>query len=275
MIDIDFQPADRFTLAELTALWTRAYEGYFVPLSFTEDQVRRHIDRSDIALAASVVGLADGDPVALSLAGVRGDQAWIGGFGVAAASRRQGVALRLMAEQLDRLHAAAVAATRLEVIKVNPAREVYRAQGFAEQGEDMLVIDCVPAGPGGLEAIELDRDELAAAHAAIARAMAPTWRRGMATLRWDLAHGGWAVGVGRGGAVAAFAVGWDTPTNCLLLDAAAEDEAAAADLLGALAQRRPGRSFRLVDEPQGSPVARALLAAGGAVGLTQVEMVRG
>ena len=40
---MEFQPADRFSLAELADLWRQAYEGYFVPLAFDEEQLLRRI----------------------------------------------------------------------------------------------------------------------------------------------------------------------------------------------------------------------------------------
>ena len=147
MIDVAFISADRFSMADLAAVWRAAYVGYSVPLPFDAEQLARHVLWTGIDLSLSIVGLADGEPFGLSLAARDGDAAWIGGFGVGLPHRRKGLGSQLIAAQAQRLDGAGVAHTRLECVDVNPAREVYRRAGF-ETVRDLLVFDCEAADYG-------------------------------------------------------------------------------------------------------------------------------
>ena len=271
---IRFEPASASTPAELTALWNRAYESYYVPLVFTEAHLSHHMRRSGMELDRSLVGRIDGEPFGLSCIAVRGERAWLGGFGVAKEHRRRGLAARMLSEHLMRLDLSGVRETVLEVISHNPARELYRAAGFVEQGPTLLVIGGVPRAGGEAVAAELDAEMLAKAHAGLRRAAPLTWRRDMPTLLDDLAHGARAWAVMREGQPAAFAVVQEMGGQDGLLDAAAIDPEAGEALLGALARRRPDRKVRIIDEPEDSPLARAMKAAGFETSLTQVFMSR-
>jgi hypothetical protein len=46
-------PASDFGRDELTELWNRAYEGYFVPIAFDAQRFERHLRRAGVALALS------------------------------------------------------------------------------------------------------------------------------------------------------------------------------------------------------------------------------
>jgi GNAT superfamily N-acetyltransferase len=271
---VRFEPASALSPAELTALWNRAYESYFVPLVFTEAILSHHLRRAGVELDRSLVGRIEGDLFGLSLAAIRGERAWIGGFGVAVAHRRKGLASRMIDEHMMRLDLAGIAETSLEVMSQNPAREVYRAAGFAERGGPLLVLGGTPRPVSAATGVELDLPTLQEAHQRIAHRAPMTWRRDLPTLEDDLRHGAQAFGVVRDGAVAAFAVVQDMAAQTTLLDAAAADVAAGHALLDAMANRRPGRMLRLVDEPDDSPLAQALEEAGFSVAVTQVEMVR-
>jgi ribosomal protein S18 acetylase RimI-like enzyme len=253
--------------ADLLALWNGAYADYIVPLLLDEAMLRRHLRRSGIDLRRSVIGESDGEPFGLSLAAFREDRAWIGGFGVLAAFRRRGLASALMQAHLARLDVAGVSQTGLEVIDINPAREVYRRSGFAETRTLLMYEGTVEASgdPGEV----LTAGELAARHARLNPTRA-TWRREMPTLLDSLSRED-AVAIGIEGA---YAVGLDQGERIHLLDAAAIDAGAAARLLRAAAARWPARPLRLVDEPEGSPLAAACVAAGMANPLRQVEMAR-
>ena len=45
-------PSDQFSYAELAELFTRGYEGYFVPMHFDEPTLRYMVDTWDIDLVA-------------------------------------------------------------------------------------------------------------------------------------------------------------------------------------------------------------------------------
>jgi len=263
---ISLRPAADLPFDELLQLWNAAYAGYFVPLKFDEAMLQRHIRRSGIDLQRSVVGLVDGEPFGPSLAAFRDDRAWIGGFGVTEPFRRRGLATRLMEAHLAQLAGEGVAETWLEVIDVNPAREVYRRCGFAGTRRLMMFEGEPAPGPS---AEDLDDGELARRHAAL-NPVRPAWRRDLPTLRDAIAiENAAAIGVD-----AAYAVAGLQGERLFVYDAAAADESAGRALLGALATRWPGLELRLVDQPDGSPLARACAAAGLANPLNQVEMVR-
>lgn len=268
--NLTFAAANTITLGELTPLWNRAYEAYVVPLVFDVPQLAWHITRADIDRSKSVIGLLDGKSFGLSLAGIRGDRAWIGGFGIALEHRRKGLASRLMAEHLSRLRAAGVREVSLEVIDINPAGEVYRRCGFAQTRE--LVAFAGPAQPGPDELVELGAEELAEVHARLHGAP-PTWRRQAETLVNDIEAGADALALRRSGEVAAFAVAQPSGGRLNLLDAAATEPESATALLGALAAKWPGHDLRLIDEPPGTPMAQAAERLRFSVLLKQVEMV--
>lgn len=264
---LSMRPAADLAFPDLLGLWNAAYAGYFVPLLLDEAMLTRHIRRSGLDLERGVVGMIDGEVFGLSLAAFRNDRAWIGGFGVAEPLRRRGLATRLMAAHLTRLDSEGVAETWLEVIDENPAREVYRRCGFTET----RVLRMFEGGPRpGDDAGEVLSPQAVAARHAVLNRVRPAWRRDLATLTDALTfEGAEAIGV-----EGAYAVAGLQGERLFVFDAAAGDPDAGARLLGALARRWPGRPLRLVDEPDGSALAKACEAFGLANPLNQIEMVR-
>jgi ribosomal protein S18 acetylase RimI-like enzyme len=265
-------PASSLTLSDLADVWRDAYAGYYVPLQFDEKQLGRHLLWSGIDLGASVVGLVDGERAGLSLVAHAGDEAWIGGFGIGPRFRRRGLATALMSAHAEQLDALGVAGTRLEVIDVNPAREVYRRAGFRDLRELMVYEGDLPAE--GEPGEELDHAALAEAHARL-HATEPTWRRGLARLTTVMQEApAIAIGIERDGAVVGFAVVHSLEDRFGVYDAAAADLEAGRRLVSALAAVRQGARMRLVDEPEDTPVARALVREGFRAPMRQIEMRR-
>lgn len=270
---LEFEGADASTRESLATLWNRAYDGYYVPLSFKPEQLDRHVRRAGVKLDLSRVGRIEGLTFGLSLAASLGEQAWIGGFGIAPEFRRKGLATRLIQAQCEALDAAGVKRTRLEVIDFNPARRVYEAAGFTAQRELLLLEGRSP--DGGEAGCALSFDEVVQAHGAAHDPAPPTWRRSLPSLvKTLMEERAVIVGVKRGESVAAFAVCVPELSRVVLIDAAAADLRAAEALLSALGARWPHTPLRLVDEPGEGPIARAWTAAGFEVPLRQVEMVR-
>ncbi|MCY1515963.1 hypothetical protein D9M68_505680 [compost metagenome] len=268
-MNFDIVPAANFGTDELTALWNRSYEDYFVPIAFDRAMFERHVRRAQADLGLSRVIVAEGEACGLSLVGRRGPRAYLAGFGIASAQRRRGLAKQLIEVQLRDLAAAGIAQVQLEVIEQNPARQLYRQAGFIEtrtlevlEGSFEPRADAASTAPG--------TDALAALHAACAAVSRPTWRREWPTVQGALAHDG-AVALGAATGGYAILLPPALPLH-MLLDAAAPDEASAHALLDALAQARPGARWRLVDEPEGSPMHRALAARGATVVIRQIEM---
>jgi len=262
-------PAADFSRDELTTLWNRAYEDYFVPIAFDRAMFERHVRRAEADLALSRVIVVDGDACGLSLVGRRGPRAYLAGFGIASAQRRRGLAKQLIEAQLRDLSAAGVAQAQLEVIEQNPARQLYGQAGFVES-RTLEVLEGSFEPRADAASITPDTDTLAAVHAACTAISRPTWRREWPTVQGALTHDG-AVALSASTNGYAILLPTTLPLNTLL-DAAALDEASAHALLDALAQARPGARWRLVDEPEGSPMHRALIARGATLVIRQIEM---
>jgi ribosomal protein S18 acetylase RimI-like enzyme len=270
--DTRFIPAAEFGRRELTALWNRAYENYFVPIAFTEALFERHLRRANADLALSRVLAIDGALHGISLAGRRQGRAYLAGFGIAGARRGQGLARELLEAQISALSDAGMSEVILEVIEQNPARLLYRKAGFAEL-RPLVVLEGTLAQGRAFAGVALDAAALASAHAVCNANTRPTWRREIpAVLGAVAAENAVALGVKRGAATVGYAVCLEGGGNSALLDAGALDETAASDLLDALACARAGTTWRLVDEPADSVLFRAATARGLATGIRQVEM---
>ncbi|MGZ4353731.1 MAG: GNAT family N-acetyltransferase [Gaiellaceae bacterium] len=115
------------SVAELAELFTRGYEGYYVPMSVDEPTMEYMLDAWDIDLTRSRVALDGEERVGVANLGVRGERSWIGGIGVVRSRRRHGVGRALM----EALLAEAPPVVTLEVLEQNePAIKLYEALGF-------------------------------------------------------------------------------------------------------------------------------------------------
>ena len=84
------EPASRYSHAELAEIFTAGYEGYFTPFVLDEAAFRFMSTTYDDDLDASRVAVVDGEPVGICKLGIRGEQGWIGGVGVARSAPWQG-----------------------------------------------------------------------------------------------------------------------------------------------------------------------------------------
>jgi len=228
-------PSDQFSYAELAELFTRGYEGYFVPMHFDEPTLRYMVDAWDIDLSKSRVAPNAG----VANLAVRGDRGWIGGIAVVPEQRRNGVGRALMEAVLE----LAPPTVLLEVIEANePAIKLYEALGFEKRRVlevwrvEAPEVAAVPAGRATLGQRDLP------------------WQREDASLPADYERvevDGGAM-IFRGGTV-------------LQLDA--RDEDAAAALLSR------GTVLNYVNVPEGDVASRALHRLGGELRLKQFEMV--
>lgn len=266
-----FARADALDLDALTALWNRAYEGYLVPLHFTPEMLSRHMSRAQVDPALSRVLQLDAEAVGVSLAALDGEVAYLAGFGVAPSHRRGGWGHRLLGEQLVALHAAGIAEVQLEVIDTNPARHLYAQAGFVEE-RGLLALqgrfDGLAGEPDGGALNRPSIDDLATLHASL-NPQTPTWRRQWKRVE-PLMEQPNVVGVAVAGA--AYAVVSEGPELLGLVDGAARDLDSARRLLALLEARYPGRSWRLIDEPEGTPLCQAAREAGLQPLLRQLEM---
>ncbi|APR87590.1 Acetyltransferase, gnat family protein [Minicystis rosea] len=267
--------AGAFSPTALTELWNLGYTGYFVPVQFTEALFAQHVRAGNIDLDSSLV-LVDGEaPAAFSFLGRRGERGWIGGVGVVPTHRGKGIAHELFAEHMSLARRVGLTRVVLEVLRQNWAQKVYARAGFATTRNLMMLAGTLPRAASAAEGVRTVTEEAFFAHHARLHAAFPAcWQREVESLQ----------AASTPGAIEVLALGpADAPTGMLMLgmqngavrirDGAALDEAAAEVLLAAVSARYPGASLTLVNEPEGSPLHRVLLAMGFVEKLVQHEMV--
>src|SRR5947209_7712171 len=102
-----FVPAASFSLSALVRIFNRAFAGYAVPITQTEETLAVMIANNDVSLADSLVLLhgADGEPAGITLLALRRPRGWIAGMGVDPAWRGQGHGAALMRAIIARARA--------------------------------------------------------------------------------------------------------------------------------------------------------------------------
>ncbi|HEY3961499.1 MAG TPA: GNAT family N-acetyltransferase [Gaiellaceae bacterium] len=228
-------PADRYSFEALADLFNRGYQGYGVPIHIDEPAMRDIVEAWDIDLSRSRVA----EEAGICNLGVRGEFGWIGGLGVIAEKRRQGIGRALMEAVLD----VAPAVVDLEVLEQNEgAKRLYDELGF--ETTRMLEVWSLPE-QSELEARRVDP-------APLGQRDLP-WQRADETLpaeyeRWEVDGGAMLL---KGG-------------NVLQLEA--RDVDAAAALLSR------GKPLGYVNVPEGDVASEALATLGGTLSLRQFEM---
>ncbi len=228
-------PSDQFSYAELAELFTRGYEGYFVPMHIDEGTMKFIVESWDIDLDRSRVAPGEG----VAILGVRGERGYVSGLGVVMDARRKGLGRALMEAILED----APPVVTLEVIEQNePAIKLYESMGF--ERTRILEVWSLPEQPE-VEARTVEPSPLGQADV--------PWQRADASLPSDyerLEVDGGAILV-KGGGV-------------LQLDA--ENEDAAVALLSR------GRALHFVNVPEGDVASAAMQRLGGELSLRQYEM---
>lgn len=127
----ELRPSSSFSLHELAELFTRAYEGYFVPFALDAERLSFMVRAYDLDLDTSRVALDGGEPIGLANLGIRGREAWVGGVGVVAGARRGGVGRLLMEALHEEARERRIERVWLEVIDRNAAAlALYRDLGY-------------------------------------------------------------------------------------------------------------------------------------------------
>ncbi len=243
--------ADELTTADLAALLTAGYEGYFVPVQVDGAALEPMLRAWDIDLGRSWVAESDEGPVGIALLGARGEHGWIGGLGVVPAARRAGVGRALMEAVLD----SAPSTVTLEVIEQNePARRLYEELGFDVVRElEVWSLTAEPAVPEGVEQAEprpLGQEGL-------------PWQRDDPSLPADYER------LETDGGASLVRV---SGPRVSVLQLRADGAEPAARLLAAARNR--GESLHYVNVPADDPAGEALRALGGSLDLRQVELMR-
>ncbi|HEY0483862.1 MAG TPA: GNAT family N-acetyltransferase [Kofleriaceae bacterium] len=266
-----FRRASAFSLAELTAHWNLGYASYFVPIEYTETMFAWHVQAGDLDLDSSVVLVEGGELVGFSYLGRREHRGWIGGVGVAPAHRGRGAGREIFAEQIAVVQRLRLAQVQLEVLRQNWAQKVYARAGFRTTRDLVILAATLPrdARPPGSARVT-SRSAYRAHHARLHAAFPACWQREPPSLPGDPTLEVLAIGPA------------DAPTAMLMIgpqsgelrirDGAAADLAQAEAVLAALSSLHPGAAVTIVNEPEGSPLHRALVALGATETLAQHEM---
>jgi ribosomal protein S18 acetylase RimI-like enzyme len=264
-------PAQALDLAALTRLFNEGFSGYLRPMSLDETGLARHIAHSDIDLASSQVVTVAGAPVAFALAGRRGTEAWIGGMGTAPAHRRRGLGERALTATIEAASRAGCTTVWLEVIDENhQAIGLYEKLGFQVVRD--VVVWSLPATGRPVAAHRGADVQTAQAWIASRRPSREPWQRADATLE-RMRESGWelrAVTVPDDAELAAAALYRGDGATVHVLQAAAQDEAAATEVLLAAAGHE--RTLRFANAPAEEAFSVALEGLGADLVARQDEM---
>jgi ribosomal protein S18 acetylase RimI-like enzyme len=261
----DLRPAGEYDIARLAALFTAAYEGYYVPFAISESTLRYMVDAYQLDLGASRVALLGDETVGLANLGVRGDRGWIGGIGVIPSARRRGIARALMEAVLDEARRLELAEVWLEVLERNePAYRLYEQLGFRTTRDvDVWVLDGME-GEGRGSAWEVPLDA-ACARVRELRASPEPWQRADETLEYMRGLDPPLRGLRTDGAVAIYRAA----PQAISLVQIAGDEEDTADLLTSL---RAEGTINALNLPAGEAAADAMHTLGGRIAARQHEM---
>jgi ribosomal protein S18 acetylase RimI-like enzyme len=256
-MSIELRPASSLTAARRVDLFNAAYEGYVIPFRLDEAVLQLMTDAFDLDLDASRIAFRNGEPVGLGNLGLRGNEAWIGGVGVIATARRQGIGEILMRALHDEAAARGVTQVWLEVIDRNEsAFQLYEKLAYrvVREVEVWSLSDEVPAGT----AREVPPARARARLRELRRAHEP-WQRADATLD----HYDDVRGLETESGVALFRVG----SVVQLLQIAGDDS---EELVKTL---RGHGTVSVLNLPAADPAADALRKLGATPTVRQREMV--
>jgi RimJ/RimL family protein N-acetyltransferase len=259
---------------DLAAAYNLVYSDYVVPFAMSVAAARQHVATYAIALDRSLLWRDDaGEIIGLGALGIRGERGWVGGFGLAPDWRGRGLSGRLIAALLDRARGAGLRRVQLEVVTTNErAIRTYERAGFRRTRELLLLradAAAVPASDATVTAVS-PATLLAGVHGLALPDFA--WQRESVSLLALPELHGLVLGMPE---LPHACVVFTVSATAVQIQALAGDSAGSlVTLADALAAWFPGRSLRLVNEPEESPVPTALLAAGWHYeSLRQYEMV--
>lgn len=264
-----FTTAAELTLGELAELFTRAYEGYAVPMHVDAGAMAFMEETFDLWPVRSHVAWRDGRPTGVAMLGIRGDRGWVGGMGVVPEARRHGVGEQLMRALIESARAAGVRRLGLEVLESNDgARLLYEKLGFARWRRlEVLTWDGMPSERAGNASACAPRE--ARARITAARRSSEPWQRADETLdRLDVSTPALrALGTPGGDAVYRITEG-----RASVLQLHATSATSAGVLLDTIRTRDGVKTVRYLNVPDDDLAAVALRARGAECSVAQFEM---
>jgi ribosomal protein S18 acetylase RimI-like enzyme len=256
--ELELRSARELGLAEYTALFNAAYEGYLVPFHLDEPTAAAMIDAFDLDADASRIAYREGAAAGLGNLGIRGEDGWIGGVGVVPAARRSGVGETLMRALHDQAQERGMRRVWLEVIVENTAAfALYEKLGYRTV-RDVEVWSLPLSVSERSDAEDVAAEEAHARVRQLGREREP-WQRADRTLDHYADTRGLVTRTGA-------AVYRQPGDNVQLLQIAGEAE----PLLRALRVRGPVSMLNL---PEDDPAATAFRSLGATVAVRQHEML--
>ena len=131
MTTFSFKSALSFSIPEIAALFTRGFEGYFVPVQMTDAGLQTMIRRDGVDLASSRILFKDDEPIGVALIARRGWTSRLAAMGIVTEARNGGVGTWAMKQLIEEARARAEKEMLLEVIEQNTAGvKLYQKVGF-------------------------------------------------------------------------------------------------------------------------------------------------
>jgi len=132
---ISFKTIEHLTFKEAHKLFTRGFEGYFVPMQMSLDAFVARLGNEGLSTELSVVMFDEDIPIGIVLQGIRevdGQKiAWNGGTGIIPEYRGKKLGTILMEKALELLKQQSVSVATLEALTVNhPAIKLYEKIGY-------------------------------------------------------------------------------------------------------------------------------------------------
>jgi ribosomal protein S18 acetylase RimI-like enzyme len=277
MAPLSFHPASRYSLVDLSALFTTAYSDYVAPVQIDADGLATMASTYDIDLDASRVGVMDDRPVALALLAARGWRGWIGGMGVVPEYRGLGAGMAVMRAAIESARASGLRTIDLEVLTGNlPALRIYEALGFRRRRVLDIWLresDATFPMPPQRSPQPLETDACLSSFDEL-HAVASPWQRDLPTLQ-RLAPSLQALGIEEDGQIAAYVLYRLYGARINIVDAAAaagRRAQAVESVLRTLIRDRSGSVLRFVNLPQDDPAAEAMHRVGAEIEMQQHEM---
>ncbi|HEX6372031.1 MAG TPA: GNAT family N-acetyltransferase [Longimicrobium sp.] len=129
--DVIARPLAEVTVAQAAAAMQHCFEGYIIPFRTTPESWTRHFRGEHLDPFSSYIYERDGQTAAVLFICRRGWTSRVGGMGVAADFRGQGLGRRVMRDAVQGARARGDHALLLEVFEQNtPALQLYTSLGF-------------------------------------------------------------------------------------------------------------------------------------------------